>query len=71
MVSVPKAGYTQYCESTEEGAVNSPWRRLKMKATFELDITFREMHSGRVVRAFAWLPDEPVLKFSLYYLLIL
>lgn len=71
MVNGPKAGCTQYCGNTEDGVVNSPWRGLKMKATFELDITFREMHSGRTVRAFAWLPDESVLKFSLYYVLIL
>lgn len=47
------------------------WRRLTMKAKFELGIIFMEMHSGRMLRAFVFSPDEFVLKFLLYYLFIL
>lgn len=68
MVSGLIKGCTQYCVSGEEGALNYPRRRLKMKAKFELDLTSRKMHSGKMVRASAFLPDESELKFLLYYL---
>lgn len=63
-----EGGCTQYYEGTEEDAVNSSWRRLKIKAKFELDIISREMHSDKVVRSLALLPYQPELKFLLNYL---
>lgn len=63
-----KGGGAQYYEGTEEDAVNSSWRSLKIKAKFELDIISREVHSDKVVRSLALLSYQPELKFLLYYL---
>lgn len=40
-----------------------------MKAKFELDITSRKVHWGKMGRNLTYLPDESKVMFLLYYLL--